>query len=111
MEQTFEEIPVTTCWDCEGTGTVPDVPKFLCRTLQPEAAQALHELLQERYPGHDEVECYCCCFDCPGWTQDEPVVTLEEIREIIPVHDSRTGKPYPRRLTGEPPGTSPRAST
>jgi hypothetical protein len=36
-------------------------------------------------------------------------MTEEEIWDIIPVHDLKSGKPFPdRRLTDEPPGMSSR---
>lgn len=82
-----------TCPRCELDSA--DVPLFLCRVLPPAPAQAFHELLQERYPDHDPVACHCCCLDCPGWTQDEEMISDEEIRQIIPGHDDRSGKPFP----------------
>lgn len=83
------------CLHCYGTGMKPGSPVSLCRVFPPEPAQALHELLQEQYPRHDQVECYCCCLDCPGWTMDTGVLSEEEIRDIIPFHDSRSGRPLP----------------
>ena len=91
------------CFRCDGTGKEPDVPHFLVRILPPGPAQAFHELLQENFPDHDEVSCYCCCLDCPGWTQDEEAVSEEEIAEIIPSHDYDSGKPSPFTPS---PGTS-----
>ena len=74
-------------------------PVFRVRMLPPKSAQALHELLQGEFSDHDQVECYCCCFDCPGWTEDMEVVSDEEISDLIPVHDLRGGKPFPKRKT------------
>ena len=84
-----------------------DVSFFKCRVLPPHVAQDFHELLQEHFPEHDQVECHCCCYDCPGWTQDEEVISDEEIREIVTFHDYRSGRPLPVKgfyVTGEFPG-------
>ena len=74
---------------------------FRCRVLAPEAAQALHELLQE-HPDHDQIECFCCCFDCPGWTEDMETISDEEIADLIPTHDYRSGKPSPKLGSASP---------
>jgi len=83
------------CLHCGGTGKEPETPTFLCRVLPPDASQVFHELLQEKYPDHDEVSCHCCCLACPGWTSGEEFISDEEIREMIHVHDYDSGKPFP----------------
>lgn len=88
-------LPAGTCPECMGLGFVGDVSVYMCRVLPPAVAQQFHELLQEVWPDHDRVECHCCCLDCPGWTQDMQESSEEEIRDIIPLHDLRSGKPLP----------------
>lgn len=95
------------CEFCHGSGACPDREfLFQCRVLPPWSAQMLHELLQDRHPDHDEVACHCCCMDCPGWTRDEEAITEEEIRDLIPCHDYRSGKPFPLSCEDGLPGSA-----
>lgn len=86
---------MSICFECEGTGHVEDQSLIRHRVLPPQYAQALHDIARGDDPEHDQVACFCCCFDCPGWTEDrEP---WDGWKDLIPSHDSRSGKPVPSR--------------
>lgn len=89
------------CTRCYGNGVEPgtELPLSRVRVFPSEQAQAVHELLQEQFSPHDDVECFCCCFDCPGWTMDTVVMSDEMMNDLIPCHDFRSGRPFPARLS------------
>jgi hypothetical protein len=92
-----EIIGGLACERCHGSGSEPDYDSvYYCRVLPPKHAQEFHEL-QQMNLHHDTVECYCCCTDCPGWTEDMEIMSDEEIADIIPCHDHKGGKPFPLR--------------
>ena len=100
------------CEYCYGTGAAPGAPTYRCRVFPPAPAQAIHELLQEDFPEHDPVECFCCCLDCPGWTMDMGILSEEEIRDIIPLHDFHGSRPLPVKghlVSGGTPAGAPDA--